>query len=336
MQLSPMTPETVEKPVEPAVVHEIAEAIRAHHSFLIAGHLRPDGDCLGSCLGLYELLRNMGKEVRFYTAGPVPDVFAYLPNIDKVETTEPRDWARDVTIAVDCSDLDRVADDFRPEGFVIDIDHHVTNTRFGRLNWVDTEATAAAEQIYRLALVLGEPITPEIATCLYTGIMTDTGGFRFSNTDQMTFEAAGHMVRAGANPAAIAEAVWENRKRGQVQMTGEVYATLKFEFDGFFVWNEIRRDLFERCGGDAEPEGLSSDMRGIEGVEISVLFYETPEGFLRIGFRSKGKVNVSRLAETLGGGGHVCASGAMIREPYESARDRALATIRAYVAESRN
>ena len=323
----------VEMPVEPPVVHEIAEAIRQRNEFLIAGHLRPDGDCLGSCLGLYGLLSGMGKRVRFYTAGPLPEVFEFLPNFDKVETELPRDARPDAFIVVDSSDLDRVHEEFRPEGFIINIDHHVTNSRFGSLNWFDVEATAAAEQIYRLALVLGEPITPEVATCLYTGIMTDTGGFRYSNTDQMTFQAAAHLVRAGANPAAIAEAVWESRKSGAVRLTGEVYSTIKFEFDGRFAWNEITQELFARCGGEAEPEGLSSDLRGIKGVEVAVLFFETPEGFCRIGFRSKGKVNVSELAQLLGGGGHVCASGAMIREPYEQARDRALGVIRNYLAE---
>lgn len=332
MPFSSPVPET-EMPAEAAVVHDIAEVIRNGQEFVIAGHLRPDGDCLGSCLGLYELLRTMGKRVRFYTAGPVPDVFHYLPNIDKVELEMPRGGSPDATLVVDSSGPDRVHEDFNPDGFVVNIDHHVTNTQFGRLNWVDPEATAAAEQIYRLAMVLGQPITPEIATCLYTGIMTDTGGFRFSNTDQMTFQAAGHLVRSGANPAAIAQEVWETRKRGAVKLTGEVYASIKFEFDGLFAWNEVTQEMYARCGGEVEPEGLSSDLRGIEGVEIAVLFFETPENQMRVGFRSKGKVNVSELAQLLGGGGHVCASGAMIREPYPQARERALGVIRQYLAE---
>lgn len=332
---STASPVHSEQLVEPEIVHEIASVIRNGNDFIIAGHLRPDGDCLGSCLGLYEMLRLLGKQVRFYTAGPVPDLFAYLPNFSQIETDMPREAHPDAWLVVDSSGLDRVHEEFRPEGFVVNIDHHVSNTRFGRLNWVDSEATAAAEQIYRLALVLGAPLTPEVATCLYTGIMTDTGGFRFSNTDQMTFQAAAHLVRSGANPAAIAEAVWESRKRSAVRMTGEVYASLKFELGGSFVWNEVTRKMIEACGGEgAEPEGLSSDMRGIEGVEVAILFIETPEGHCRIGLRSKGKVNVAELARLLGGGGHVCASGALVREPYQQARDRALQTIRDYIKSS--
>jgi bifunctional oligoribonuclease and PAP phosphatase NrnA len=320
--------------LEPAVVYEIAQAIRTRDDFLILGHLRPDGDCLGSCLGLYHMLSGMGKKVRFYTAGPLPDIFRFLPGFDQVET-EPPDPVPPVCIYVDSGDPERVSEEFQPLGFTINIDHHLSNTHFGALNWVDTEATAAGEQIYRLALVLGTPITPEIATCLYTAILADTGGFRFGNTDTMTFRVASALVECGADPASIAGHVYESRKPASVRLTGEVYAGLRFEFDGQFVWAEIRRDLYERVGGeDAEPEGLSSDIRGIAGVEVSALFYETPDHQCRLGLRSKSQVNVSQLAQSLGGGGHYNASGALIREPYETARDKALAAIRAYLAEN--
>jgi phosphoesterase RecJ-like protein len=318
--------------VEPEVVHEICRVIRDNERFLICGHSRPDGDCLGSCLGLYELLRLMGKKVRYYTPGPVQEFFKYLPNVDKVETAMPTLPGDEIIIYVDSGDLERVHEDFRPEGFVINIDHHLSNSMFGKLNWVDTEATAAGEQIYRLALALEQPITTEMATCLFTALMTDTGGFRFSNTDQMTFRAAAHLVRCGANPADIAEAVFESRKPEAVAITGRVYESLKYEFDGRFVWNELTQDLYQSAGGDEfEPEGLCSDLRGIAGVEVSVLFHETPEGWCRIGFRSKGQINVSELATMLGGGGHHNASGAYIKAPYAETRDRGLATIREYL-----
>lgn len=317
---------------EPPVVHEIAEVFRTRDSFLIIGHLRPDGDCLGSCLGLYEILKNMGKKVRFYTDGPVPEFFRYLPGFENIETTLPAIGPDTVTACVDSADPGRISDTYRPSGFVVNIDHHVSNTCFADLNWVDVEATAAAEQIYRLALVLEQPITPEIATCLYTGIIADTGGFRFSNTDQMTFQAAAHLVKAGANPARIAQVIFESRRPAQVKITGQVYSTLIYEFNGHFVWNELTQEMFAQAGGEeAEPEGLASDIRGIDGVEIAVLFFETPESWCRIGFRSHGRINVSELAQLLGGGGHKAASGAMIREPYQQAKSKALRVIRDYV-----
>jgi phosphoesterase RecJ-like protein len=314
-------------------VAEICNVVRENERFLIVGHGHPDGDCLGSCLGLYVILKEMGKDVRFFTPGPVQDFFCFLPYVDSTITSHPQIRAGEIIIYVDCGDLERVDEIFKPEGFIINIDHHLSNAQFGRLNWVDTEACAAGELIYRLALALGHPISGDAATCLFTAIMADTGGFRFSNTDRVTFQAAAELVAAGANPAAIAEAVFENRKPQAIRITGIVYQTLKYEFGGRFVWNELRRELYELAGGDEyEPEGLCSDLRGIAGVEVSVLFHETPEGWCRIGFRSKGRVNVSELAQMLGGGGHHNASGASIKEPYEQARDRALGVIRSYLA----
>lgn len=319
---------------EPPVVGEICDVIRRNQEFLVVGHGRPDGDCLGSCLGLYVILRQMGKDVRFFTPGPIQDFFSFLPYIEHTLTEHPTIRPGEIIMYVDCGDFERVDEVFKPEGFIINIDHHLSNAFFGNLNWVDTEACAAGELIYRLALALNEPISSEAATCLFTAIMADTGGFRFSNTDRVTFEAAAALVAAGADPAAIAEAVFENRKPRAVYITGIIYQTLKYEFDGRLVWNELRRDIYELAGGDEyEPEGLCSDLRGIAGVEISVLFHETPEGWCRVGLRSKGRVNVSRLAQMLGGGGHHNASGAYIKEPYEQARDRALDVIRAYLAE---
>lgn len=319
---------------EPEVVHQIASALRTRDDFLILGHLRPDGDCLGSCIALYELLRNMGKKARIYTSGPIPDTFAFLPQFDKVRLEAPNPYPP-TSIFLDSGDPKRVSDDFEAQGFLINIDHHLSNSQFGNLNWVDPEAAAAAEQIFRLAAVLGETITPEIATCLYTGLLTDTGGFRFGNTDTMTFRVASALVDAGADPANIAQYVYESRKPGSVQLVGEVYTNLHYEFGGRFVWSEVRRDVYERVGGeDAEPEGLSSDIRGIAGVEMSALFYETPDSQCRVGLRSKSRVNVSELAQSLGGGGHFNASGAFIRERYEMAREKVLSAIREYLAKN--
>jgi phosphoesterase RecJ-like protein len=176
------------------------------------------------------------------------------------------------------------------------------------------------------------PITTEIATCLFTGLMTDTGGFRYSNTDTTTFSAAAHLVACGAEPSPIAQNVYESRKPQSIKLIGEVYASLKYEFEGRFVWNEITQALYSEVGGDDyEPDGLASDIRGIEGVEMSALFHETPEGHCRVGLRSRGLVNVSALAQMLGGGGHHNASGAYMRGEYIERRDWALGVIREYL-----
>lgn len=315
-----------------AEMDEVIRVIRENQTFLIIGHLRPDGDCLGSCLGLMQGLLDLGKDVRFYTFGPVPDFFSYLPLFDRIETTLP-EGPFDATLCVDTSDPERVHTGFQTSGLFAVIDHHISNTRFGTVNWVDGAASAAAEMIYLLLRAIPVRVSPQIATCLYTGIMTDTGGFRFGNTKEMTFRVASDLVAHGANPALIAEKVWDSRSPATVKISALVLSTLKYEFDGRFVWNEVTQEMMRSTGDDeAEPEGLSSEMRSIKGVDVSVLFYETPEGYTRIGFRSRGDNNVSAMAALLGGGGHKNASGAFIREPYEATRERALEIIRQYLA----
>lgn len=315
-----------------AEMGQVAQLIRENNNFLVVGHLRPDGDCLGSCLGLMQALLDMGKSVRFYTFGPVPAYFSYLPNFDRVETVYPTDEF-DAILCVDTSDADRVHQGYEPKGTVAVIDHHISNTRFGAINWVDSQSAAAAEMVYLLIGALGVTVTPAIATALYTGIMTDTGGFRFANTRERTFRVASDLVLRGALPAKIAEQVWDSRSPATVQLGAMVMASLKYEFGGRLVWNDITQEMIRRVGDDqAEPEGLSSEMRSISGVDVAILFYETPEGFCRIGFRSRGENNVSELAALMGGGGHKNASGAYIPEPYNIVKTRAMDITREYLS----
>lgn len=320
--------------VLPEEVRQIAQLIRDQNDFLIIGHLRPDGDCLGSCLGLYEGLLALGKKVRFYTAGPLPDTFAYLANFNAIETEYPAGESFGAVLCVDTADENRVYPGWQPSGLVAVIDHHISNTRYGSINWVDGAATAAAEQIYHLLTALGVEITPSIATSLYTGIMTDSGGFRFGNTTGKTFAVASDLVTRGAQPSKIAEAVWSSRSPAAVKISALVLSTVNYEFDGRLAWNEITQQTLRDAGAtDEDAEGLSGEMRTISGVEVAILLSESAEGQCRIGFRSRGDVNVSALAALLGGGGHRSASGATIAEDYLSARKRALEVIRDYLGQ---
>lgn len=329
---------TTRQPAElPEEARQVAQLIRDNNDFLIIGHLRPDGDCLGSCLGLYEGLLAMEKKVRFYTAGPIPDMFSYLAHFDAIETAYPADNNFDVVLCVDTADENRIHPGYKAAGSVAVIDHHISNTRFGSINWVDGAATAAAEQIYYLLGELGIKVTPSIATSLYTGIMTDSGGFRFGNTTGTTFRVASDLVSSGAQPAKIAEAVWSSRSPGAVKISALVLSTVNYEFDGRLAWNEVTRQTIRTAGATEEDaEGLSGEMRSIRGVEVAILFSETAEGQCRIGFRSRGEVNVSALAALLGGGGHRAASGATIAEDYPLARKRALEVIRNYLEKDFN
>ncbi|MCX7766810.1 MAG: bifunctional oligoribonuclease/PAP phosphatase NrnA [Candidatus Sumerlaeia bacterium] len=317
----------------PEVLSKIVDVIRAHYRFLICGHVRPDGDCLGSALGLYFVLRQLDKIVEVCVPGPILEHYFFLPGIEVIKPTPDNSFHPEVTIFVDASNVDRVLENFVPQGIVINIDHHQTNEVFGDLNYIDPKACAVGEQIYNLTLQLGVTPTPEIVNNLYLAILADTGGFRFSNTNSRTFEIAAHLCKLGVDPAYIAREFFANRSAESVRLAAEVMQNLHFEFDGKFVWAEITQEIYQRYGGEQnEPESLVGEMRAIKGVAVSVLLHELAEGGLRAGLRSKDVIDVSRLAEKVGGGGHKNAAGCYIRGDSQTLKQKLLTTFRSELA----
>jgi phosphoesterase RecJ-like protein len=317
------------------VIREIGDILKCNRSFFVCGHVRPDGDCIGSLLAFYFLLKNMGKQVRLYNAGPIPKYFLLFPGADKIETEFDRHYTCDVCVYVDCGSQDRVIEDARPCGFLINIDHHKSNGAFGDINYIDPEATAVGEQIYHIITAMQEPITPEIASSLYLSILSDTGGFRFSNTDNITFAVASEMVKCGANVSRIAEILYENRTPESISIKGPVLANLHYECGGRLVWSEILQDIYEKYGEENEPESLVGEMRAIAGVEMSILFHELKEGGMRAGLRSRGSLDVSVIAAQMGGGGHTNASGCYVKGAYDSLRDRLLSLATQFIMEKK-
>ncbi len=312
-----------------SAMHQVANLIREKDRFLVVSHLRPDGDSLGSQAAMLLALQAMGKQAAAWAVEPIHQKWSFLPGSGQISSHMPQ-WTPEATLVLDCGAAYRVAEGFEPVGIVVDIDHHLSNDMFGDVNWVDPDACATGEQIYDLLGELEVPLTREIATALYVAVMTDTGGFRYSNTTARSFRIAADCVAAGADPAEVGLEVFETRPAGEFAIRAKVYGSLRFEFDGAFVWSEVRMADYEAAGGEEmEPEGLSSDIRGIEGVEISLLLHEMPEGNLRANFRGKGQVDCSAIATACGGGGHFNAAGAVVRDkPYEEARDFVLRTVR--------
>jgi phosphoesterase RecJ-like protein len=303
---------------------EVVEILRSHDDILIVSHMRPDGDCLGSTVGLFLALKAIGKRVAAYNGTPITAKWDFLAEIGNVHNALP-DWPISLTVFVDCGAVTRVSETFIPHGRTLNIDHHLTNEAFGDFNWIDVDACAVGEQIHAIAGALGVELTPEIASALYLSIMTDTGGFRYSNTTARAFAIAGELVRAGADPGPIAQAIYENRSRGEVGLSAIAMQRLVYEFDGAAVWAELRwADYLQFGGKECEPEGLVGEMRAIEGVEVSLLMHETEDGLLRMGLRGKGRIDCSAVAIACGGGGHYNASGAHMKLPYEQAREIAL------------
>ncbi len=311
-------------------IAEILEIIGRSNRVLLCGHVRPDGDCIGCLAALNYLLKSSGKEARLFFKGAVKDEFLpFLPEGWKECETYPVDFDADLTLCIDTASADRVIEGFEDlaRGTVVNIDHHADNTRYGRYNWVDPAYAAVGEMIHPLVDATPEAWTPEIASALYLAVVTDTGGFRFSNTSARSFKIASSLIEKGADPAAIASAVWENRSMESVAIAGAVLSDLHFELDGKLVWGEITRELYGAHGGDLnEPENLTGELRTIRGVEVAVLFRETSEGQARASIRSGGRVNVGVIAAKFGGGGHRAAAGLEVHAPFAEARERILET----------
>jgi bifunctional oligoribonuclease and PAP phosphatase NrnA len=308
-----------------SVIRDICEIIRTKEKFLICGHISPDGDCIGSQMALYFLLKQMGKTVQLFNAGPVTDYFHFIPELDKMKDKLDPDFNPDVCFFLDCGAQNRVMGDVVPPGFLVNIDHHQSNEHFGKLNYIDADATAVGEQIYNIITYLDELISKNIATCIYLSLMADSGSFRFSNTNRVTFAIVSRIVSLGAEPAKIAQAFYDNRTPESIAIKGDVLTRLKYECDKSLVWSEITNELYAANGGEKnEPDGLVGEMRGISGVEVSMLFHELREGGMRAGLRSKGNIDVSRIAVQLGGGGHPNASGCYVKGNYLELRDKLL------------
>ena len=305
-----------------AVIRKIGAIIQEKTSFLVCGHVRPDGDCIGSQLALYFFLKELGKTVRLYNAGPVLDYFHFVPGIREITNSFDKDFKSDVCFFLDCGAPDRAIENIKPCGLLINIDHHKSNEEFGDINYIDPIASSVGEQLFHIITAMKKPITKDMATCMYLSLLSDTGGFRYSNTRSLTFLVAAELVKAGAEPSAIAESLFENKSPASIWVKGRVLENLEYQCQGRLVWGEITQEMYRSVGEENEPEGLVGEMRSIAGVEMSILCHEIREGGMRAGLRSRGDLDVSRLAAEMGGGGHPNASGCYIRGDYITLKNK--------------
>jgi len=311
-------------------IRDINACLKAHETFRIVTHSRPDGDAIGSALGLYHHLTEQGKEVRVFTIGPLPPHFDFIPGYDKVSTQWDERWVPEITIYIDCGGMDRASDkDLRRGKATIVIDHHVGTARFGQYHYLDSAAAAAGEQVFHMIHEAGAPISSATAIALYVAIVSDTGNFRFSNAQAHVFDIATQLIQAGAVPADICTKLFESRPPIAVKLSGQVLSNLNYECDGQLCWGEITQPMYKAVGGEAnEPDGLVGDLRAINNVMVAILIHEMANGGLRASLRSKDGVDVRAVAQECGGGGHINASGVMMSGPYEEAKDRLLTAAR--------
>ncbi len=320
------------------MLRRISEQIARHRIFLITAHERPDGDALGSELALYHMLRNLGKEVAIYNQDPTPANYLFLPGSDRIIRELPPLDSFEVAFVLDCSELDRVGGEAARIGTIpnlVNIDHHISNGGFCEVRMIDPQASSTGELIFRLASDIGFEVTGEMATCLYTAILTDTGGFRYGNTRQGTLLAAAELVASGADPQRISENIYEADPPARIRLLAATLPTLALEEGGRVGSLVVTQKALADAGALPEyTEGFVDLPRSIRGVEISIIYAELPDGRFKLSLRSKGKVNVERVARVFGGGGHMNAAGCRVEGELPEVRRRVIEAIRASAAEA--
>jgi bifunctional oligoribonuclease and PAP phosphatase NrnA len=302
------------------MLSQVVELIESKRRFAITSHIRPDGDSLGSSLGLYWLLGALGKEAELIMRDPVPHAYQKLPGTEFVRVTPSVDREYDAVFVIECSDITRPGLIDLDKQLVVNIDHHSTTALFGDINWIDSTASAVGEMIYNLCKALGVRVTREIAECVYTALITDTGSFHYSNTSERTFKVASELVRAGVKPAKVSQAVFANYPWSKIELLGEVLATVKRDATGRVAWLAQTLDMQERAHAtDEDGDGFVNYPMSCGDVEACAFFKETAPGTYRVSLRSKCDVNVARIAERFGGGGHRNAAGCTFEGTIEDA-----------------
>ena len=305
----------------------VLREIRARHRFVVTSHARPDGDGIGSALACGQILRMMGKDAEVVMHDGVPRIYQNLPFADRVVQADAVP-PNDAVILLECDGTRRALLEGLDDCFLINIDHHVSGRNFGHINWIDSSVMATAELVFRLARRACVPVDRDMATCLYTGLMTDTGSFMFEGTNEHTFTVARELVLAGANPALCARHIYFGHSTAKLRLLGAALSNLHRE--GPLAWIWITREQMQRFGAREEDcEGLVNYALSIADVQVAIFFRELPDGRFRVSLRSKGEVNVSTVAEHFGGGGHKCASGCSIEGPLAVAVSRIVDRLRA-------
>lgn len=307
------------------IAQKIFDWISANDDFLVISHLNPDGDATGSLLAMNQILKRMGKKGRLVNEGSTPSRFSYLPDFENItnysESTIEHTYR--YIICVDCADAGRVgkvAECFAEDAEIVNIDHHPTNDFYGTFALIQPDASSTCEVIYDFIRMFHIEVDKPLADCLYTGYLTDTGGFRYSSTTPKVLHDAAELVTAGAHPYEIAERALESVTYEHVKLLSKSLSLLELMFEGKAALISLPLSVIHESGATKEDaDGLANYGRNIEGVEVAVLLRETEDG-VKISLRSKEYVDVSLLAKQLGGGGHVRAAGCSIKTSLAEAR----------------
>ncbi len=310
---------------------EVARAIAGAGTFLLILHEFPDGDSVGSNLAMGHALARAGKQAVVASPSGPPGRFSFLPgysDIVELDRLGRSPESFDCVFLIDCSDPRRAAfseESLARVGLVVNVDHHPSNTFFGRVNYVEPKGSAAAEQVRLIIREMGIPLDHDMALCLYVALSTDTGGFRFDNTTAGTHRLAAELLELGVEPGPVGERIHDTRTLSSLRLLEKMLGTLSFAAGGRIAWVTVTRRMLEECGAtDDEVEGLVAYPRMIDFVDLCFLLQEMPGGTVRVALRSKKDLDVGAIAERLGGGGHRKAAGCLLSVDLDAALARVL------------
>lgn len=311
------------------MLSQVVELIENKQKFGITTHIKPDGDGVGSSLGLCWLLQSLGKSAEVIVRGEIPLAYRNLPGAEYIRNIQSIDEDYDAVFVIECSDLQRPGIAGLDKQFTVNIDHHATSEHFGTVNWIDSTASAVGEMIYNLVKAIGGRVTKEIAECVYMALVTDTGSFHFSNTTDRTLKVASELIKAGAKPADISEAVYSNYPWSRIELMRQVLATVKRDESGKVAY--MRQTLKMREDADAvdgDNNGFVNIPLAARDILASIYMREIGENVYRVSLRSKGDINVASVAELWGGGGHRNAAGLRIEGDWDEAERELVGAVR--------
>ncbi|HUV49457.1 MAG TPA: bifunctional oligoribonuclease/PAP phosphatase NrnA [Anaerolineae bacterium] len=301
------------------MINQIIQHLKNSNNIFLCSHINPDGDAIASMIAMGLSLALWQKKITLYNESPIPAVYSFLPSVKRIVRHIDRQTIYDTAIVLDCGDLHRVG---KAASFVsripvlINIDHHLSNNSFGDFQLIDFSACASVEIIYRLLGEMGLPISKDIATLIYTGILTDTGSFRFSNTNKSAFTICREMINIGVDPYYIARNIYETLSPGYIKLLHKALGSIEISKNGKLSMITLTKEMLDKTG--ARPEevnGLIDYAKAIKNVKIAVLIHgisdtrEEAHGRFRVSLRSDGTVDVAAFASSFGGGGHYSASG---------------------------
>lgn len=308
------------------ITDHIAQKLKTSERILITSHANPDGDAIGSLVALGLALSAMDKKVSLFNESQIPAVYRFLPSVKQVHRRLEDFTIFDMAFILDCGAINRVgsvADDIEKIKTVVNIDHHVTNTGFGHIQLIDPAACATAEVLYRLIKALGVTIGTDIASAIYTGILTDTGSFRFANTNRAAFEIAQEMVGIGVDPSLIAQYMYGTYSIGRIKLLNMALDTIEtFEGGKLSLMSVSQKMLDETGTRNEDVDGMINYARGIQNIKVAALIQELNNGNevssdsqrrYHVSLRSDGQVDVAAIASAYGGGGHCSAAGFSIK-----------------------